>query len=148
MGGFQELEKEGSGFSSECPEESLAMLTPGILPSETCIELLTPRIARYSVCGRLFQQQWGAVEPAALPLVLRAVDGKAACCEDWRAQLPLCSHCSLLAPQVPARRPWGAGAVARDSHFWLGITNLNLERHREVDYSGPTWDVELAGVEG
>lgn len=34
VGGFQELEREGSGFSSECPEKSLAVLTPGFLPSE------------------------------------------------------------------------------------------------------------------
>lgn len=45
MGGFQELEREGSGFSSECQEKSLAVLTPEFLPSESCFELLTSKIA-------------------------------------------------------------------------------------------------------
>lgn len=44
VGGFQELEKEGSGFSSECPEKSLAVLTPEFLPSQSYFELLTSRI--------------------------------------------------------------------------------------------------------
>lgn len=46
VGGFQELEREGSGFSSECPEKSLAVLTPGFLPSEPYFELLTFRMTR------------------------------------------------------------------------------------------------------
>lgn len=46
MGGSQELEKGGSGFSLSVQEGTCVVLTPGFQPGEAYFKLLTSRIAR------------------------------------------------------------------------------------------------------